>query len=174
WGDDLLDRLAHDLARLLPGAHVEAAQRALEHAGRRDGVGGRARLHGTPREGDARARVEAAAQHGGGLRDDLAAREDDVAGQVRARGVPAGRRDGHDHRVARRGDGADARADVRDVELRVAVQRRDAVDAVELGGAVDDVLRTTGEDLLGRLEEQAHAAAQAPLLVQPRADETGT
>ena len=56
--------------------------------------------------------------------------------------------------------GADARADVPDLEARVAVQREDAVDVGQAVGG-DDVERAAGLDLLGGLEDQPHASGQA-------------
>ena len=51
--------------------------------------------------------------------------------------------------------------DLPDVETGVAVQPEDLVHVVERAG-LDQVQRSPGHDLLGRLEEQAHAAVQEP------------
>ena len=93
------------------------------------------------------------------LRDDLAEREDDVAGQVRAGRVTARPGDGHGHLVAGGRDGPDARADLPDVDLGVAVERVDLRDAVQPARG-DHVERSPGLHLLGGLEHQPHAGAE--------------
>ena len=74
--------------------------------------------------------------------------------------------------VRGRGDGADAQTHLPRVEGRVAVQREDAVDAREpaLG---DDVLGSPGHQLLGRLEDEAHAGAVGTQPVLDRAQREG-
>ena len=77
---------------------------------------------------------------------------------MRPGGVAAAAREGDLDLVGRGRDRADAQADLAGVERRVAVQREDAVDPDEtvLG---DDVLGTTGHDLLGGLEDEPRADA---------------
>ena len=74
-----------------------------------------------------------------------------------------GHRDGH--RVRGGGDGPDARADLADVDLGVAVQRVDLLDAVE-DALVDRRLGAAGLDLLGGLEDAAHPDRQLAGVVE--------
>ncbi len=75
---------------------------------------------------------------------------------MRARGVSAPSRQRDVDLVCRRGDGADAQAHLAGVEVGVAVQGEDAVDPDEpvLG---HDVLRASGHELLGGLEDETRA-----------------
>ena len=102
------------------------------------------------------ARVEATRQHGRHVGDDLREGIRQVLGQVRARGVSAPSRERDLDLVGRRGDGADAQTHLAGVEVGVAVQREDAVDPDEavLG---HDVLRASGHELLGGLEDETRA-----------------
>src|SRR5690554_4193972 len=159
--EHLLDRREEHLARLLPRADVEAAQRSLHRTGTGDDVVGTARRDGAPREVDARARVEAASEDRGHLRDDLTEREHDVTGEVRARGVTA-RRGDHDLDLVRcRGDRTDARTDTPYLEPRVAVHGEDLSDSLEPARA-HDVERSARLHLFGGLEDEPHPDGQEP------------
>ena len=61
-------------------------------------------------------------------------------------------------------NGPSRRPDLADVDARVAVQREDPLDAVQ-GALVEELDGATRHDLLGRLEEQPHAAGQQALRV---------
>src|SRR5699024_10593393 len=80
--------------------------------------------------------------------------------QVRSGGVPAVTGQADDDGVSGGGDGADARAHLADVDVRVAVDGIDLGDVVEhaLG---DHAQRPSGSDLLTGLEDQAHSAAES-------------
>ena len=86
---------------------------------------GRAGLDHAPHHADAGAGVEAAGEHGRQLGDELAEREGEVLGQVRARGVPALAAEPDVERVGGAGERALAQADRADVDAGVAVQAED-------------------------------------------------
>src|SRR5690606_28098688 len=106
------------------------------------------------------------------LGDDVAQGIDDVAGEVRARGVPAGGPDGDGDVVRGRGDRADAGADLAAGDLRRAVQGVDLLDAVE-DALVEELPGAARLDLLGGLEDEPHPDGQLPLLLEAREDEAG-
>ena len=104
--------------------------------------------------------IDEASKRRGQVGGEFAEGVDEILGQVRARGVPAVAGQTDDDGVAGCGDGADARSDFADVDVRVAV------DGVDLGHVVEDALgdhaqRTTGGDFLARLEDQTHASAES-------------
>src|SRR5699024_113326 len=96
----------------------------------------------------------------GGLGDDLAQRVHQVAGQVRAGGVPAPGVQGDGDRIGGGGEGAHAGADFADVELRLAVHRV-YLRPGQQRPVFDDVDRATGVYLFRGLEHQAHVVGQA-------------
>ena len=102
-----LDQRLEQVRRGVPGLVVEAPHGALDDAVVRDRVGRRARAHPAPDQAEAGPRVDPAGQRGRQLGDDLAEREDQVGGQVRPGGVPAGPGDPDRDLVAGRGDRAD-------------------------------------------------------------------
>ena len=89
---DLVDQPADQLLGLGPGDGVEHPHRAGDPAGAGDHVVGGAGADHPPDQADAGARVEPAGQDRGQLGDQLAQREGEVLGEVRAGGVPAARR----------------------------------------------------------------------------------
>ena len=104
--------------------------------------------------------IDEASKRRGQVGGEFAEGVDEILGQVRARGVPAVAGQTDDDGVAGCGDGADARSDFADVDVRVAV------DGVDLGHVVEDALgdhaqRTTGGDFLAGLEDQTHASAES-------------
>ena len=105
-------------------------------------------------------RIDEAAERRGQIRGELAERIDEVLGQMGTGGVPAVTGEADDDRVAGSGDGADARTDLADVDVRVTV------DGIDLGHIVEDTLgdhaqRTTRGDFLTGLEDQSHPSAEA-------------
>lgn len=66
--------------------------------------------------------------------------------------------------VRRRGDGADTRADLADVDTRIAVQRKNTRNALE-HALLDAGQRTAGHGFFCRLEDDAHRSAQGGFLV---------
>ena len=159
--DDVADQLADQRLALGPGHRVEDPDGAGRHAAVRDHVDGGAGRDDPPDQADARARVEAARQHRGKLGEDLGQREGEVAGQVRARGVPARPLEAHLEPVGGAGERAGPQAHLADVDARVAVQGEDPLHVLEHPEA-HQVQGAPGHDLLGRLEEQPDPAGQQP------------
>jgi hypothetical protein len=124
----------------LPASAVEDAHGPAQVPALRDGVGRDAGVDRAPHQGHAGPGVDPAGQQGGQVGDQPAEGVDQVDGQLRARGVPAGAGEGDVHPVAGRGDGAGAQADAAGRERRVAVQGEGA------GGPVQHA----GGDHLGR------------------------
>src|SRR5699024_12321047 len=81
--DDMVDRVREDRPRVLGRARVEAPERPLEDAAARDLVVGVASLDRSPREVDARPRVEAPTEDRRKLRREVAESGDHVTGEVR-------------------------------------------------------------------------------------------
>src|SRR5690606_13178111 len=101
---DLVDGGDHDVGGLPPGLQVQAAHGAGEFGVLRDHVGRVAGFDPAPGDGEAAAGVDAPADQGGHVGDDPGGGGDQVGGQVRAGGVPAGAVEGDLQTVARRGD----------------------------------------------------------------------
>src|SRR5699024_3490728 len=104
-------------------------------------------------------RIEPAAQQCGGEGGDQPEGVDDVAGQVRAGGVPAAGGQGDGDRVRGRGDRPDPGTDAPDLLLGSAVHGEDAVDVLQHAG-IEQVQGPAGLDLLGRLEDEPHPGGQ--------------
>jgi hypothetical protein len=153
--EDALDQLRH----LRPDVAVEDADGATRHRLGRDRVVDGARLDAAEADRQARARVDHAGQRPGQVGDHPRDRVDEIGGQVGSGGVPTWSAQPDLHQVRGGGDRPDPHADLADVDLGVAVEREDGGDVLDLEG-VDDVNGAAGDLLLGRLEDQPHAAAQ--------------
>ena len=142
----------------MPGVVVEAPDGALGHALVGDRVGHRARADPAPDQAEAGPRVDPPGQRRGHLGEDLAERVDQVRGQMRPGGVPAG--PGHPHLdpVAGRGDRAGAHAELAGVQAGVAVQREDPPHRRHPARR-EHVERAAGL-LLGGLEDQPDPSGQ--------------
>jgi hypothetical protein len=155
--EELVDRLPDEVLGVRPGDLVEHPHRAGGLAGGRDDVDRRAGADDPPHDAGAGAGVEPPAQGGRELGDQHAQRIGEVLGQVRPRGVPAPPGQPDLDVVGRSGDRPDPQPDVPDVERRVAVEPESMGDPFEPARG-DHLERTARHDLLGRLEEQPHAA----------------
>src|SRR3546814_12434595 len=114
-------------------------------------------MTGTPR--DTRTATSAPSGRSSDLEPghDVAQDAHQVHGELRPGGGPAGAGEVDGDRVGGRGDGADPEADRPGGQLGLAVQAVDHGDVVE-PAVGDDVQSAAGQPLLGRLEDQPHAA----------------
>ena len=142
----------------MPGLVVEAPDGTLGHAVVGNRVGHGARADPAPDQAQAGPRVDPPGQRRRDLGEDLAERVDQVRGQVRPGGVPAG--PGHPHLdlVAGRGDRAGAHAELARVQPGVAVQREDPAHRRDPARR-EHVQRTAGR-LLGGLEDEPDPPGQ--------------
>src|SRR5690625_41384 len=157
---DAVDEFGQHLGDLVPPVDVEAAQRAAQNPLAGDDVGRVPGADLAPDERDRMTGVDESAQGRGQIGGELAQGVDEILGQMRSGGVSAVAGQADDHGVSGGGDGADTRAHLADVDVRVAV------DSVDLGDVVkhalgDHAQRSSGGDLLTGLEDQAHTAAES-------------
>src|SRR5699024_3341755 len=118
---DAVDEFGQHLGDLVPSVDVEAAQSAAQNPFAGDDVGGVSGADLSPDERDRMSGVDEPSQGRGQVGGELAQRVDEVLGQVRSGGVPAVTGQADDDGVSGGGDGADARAHLADVDVRVAV-----------------------------------------------------
>ena len=138
-----------------PGIALEHAQRAGKRAVHRDRVRGPSRIDRTPDDRDSGARIDPPRQQAGQVGDDPADRVDEVGGEMRTGGVPAGSGEADVELVAGCGDRTGPHADPSGLDPRITVQREDLLDALERARR-DHTGRTAGHGLLGGLEHQPH------------------
>ncbi len=144
----------------MPGTVVQAAQRALDDTGVRDGI--RCRASG----------VDPAGQCGRQLGDHLAERENEIRRQVRPGRVTARTAELDLDLVAGGGDRADPGPDLADLEPGIAVQSEDPVDRRDAAGCQH--VKRPARHLLRWLEDQSHLAGQCSGCGSPRKEQAGS
>ncbi len=127
-GGDLVDGRVHDVGGLPPGVQVQAAHGPGQLRVLRDHVRGVARLDPAPGEGKAGAGVDPAGDQRGDVDGDPGGGGDQVGGQVRAGGVPAGAVERDLQAVAGAGDRPVPQPDPPGLHPGVAVHGEDPAD----------------------------------------------